>query len=93
MVDEHFGISVVEFLAAGLVVIAHASGGPKDDILTPEDGDVGFLCSTADEYATAMEEVLRGSPRVQAMLPRAQARLRKFIGNAEFAQKFAAGAQ
>ena len=53
-VDEHFGISVVEFLAAGLVVIAHASGGPKDDILTPEDGDVGFLCSTADEYATGV---------------------------------------
>ena len=28
MKEEHFGISVVEMMAAGLVTIAHASGGP-----------------------------------------------------------------
>ena len=33
MIDEHFGISVVEMLAGGLVVLAHDSAGPKDDIL------------------------------------------------------------
>lgn len=33
MVDEHFGISVVELLAAGLYVVAHNSGGPRTDIL------------------------------------------------------------
>uniref|UniRef100_A0A0G4HKM1 GDP-Man:Man(3)GlcNAc(2)-PP-Dol alpha-1,2-mannosyltransferase n=1 Tax=Chromera velia CCMP2878 TaxID=1169474 RepID=A0A0G4HKM1_9ALVE len=33
MVNEHFGISLVEFLAAGCVVVAHDSGGPKLDIL------------------------------------------------------------
>jgi alpha-1,2-mannosyltransferase len=28
MKQEHFGISVVEMMAAGLVTIAHASAGP-----------------------------------------------------------------
>lgn len=29
MWNEHFGISIVECMAAGLIMIAHASGGPK----------------------------------------------------------------
>ncbi|XP_055388981.1 uncharacterized protein LOC129618189 [Condylostylus longicornis] len=33
MVDEHFGIALVEFLAAGLLVVAHNSAGPRMDIL------------------------------------------------------------
>ena len=33
MWNEHFGISVVEMMAAGLVVVAHNSGGPKLDII------------------------------------------------------------
>ncbi|OTF82885.1 GDP-Man:Man(3)GlcNAc(2)-PP-Dol alpha-1,2-mannosyltransferase-like protein, partial [Euroglyphus maynei] len=33
MTNEHFGISVVEFLAAGLITVAHNSGGPKLDII------------------------------------------------------------
>lgn len=33
MKDEHFGIGVVEFLASGAVALAHASAGPKMDIV------------------------------------------------------------
>lgn len=33
MEAEHFGISVVEMLAAGLIVVAHNSAGPKEDIV------------------------------------------------------------
>lgn len=33
MVDEHFGIGVVEAMAAGAVVVAHDSGGVATDIL------------------------------------------------------------
>eukprot|EP00168_Porphyra_purpurea_P006700 TRINITY_DN1824_c0_g1_i3.p3 TRINITY_DN1824_c0_g1~~TRINITY_DN1824_c0_g1_i3.p3 ORF type:complete len:137 (+),score=56.57 TRINITY_DN1824_c0_g1_i3:608-1018(+) len=33
MVDEHFGIGVVEALAAGAVVVAHDSGGVATDII------------------------------------------------------------
>ncbi|GAB1521477.1 asparagine-linked glycosylation protein [Rhizoctonia solani] len=35
MVDEHFGINVVEFMAAGLIPVVHASGGPLNDIVVP----------------------------------------------------------
>jgi alpha-1,2-mannosyltransferase len=37
MWNEHFGISIVEMMAAGLVVVAHNSGGPKDDIVDTTD--------------------------------------------------------
>ena len=33
MWNEHFGISVVEMMAAGLVTVAHNSGGPKLDLI------------------------------------------------------------
>lgn len=46
MEAEHFGISVVEMLAAGLIVVAHNSAGPKLDIIKDET----FLASTKDNY-------------------------------------------
>ena len=43
MWNEHFGISVVEMLAAGLVVVAHRSGGPKMDIIQhAQNGAIGL---------------------------------------------------
>jgi len=66
MWNEHFGIGVVEMMAAGLVTVAHNSGGPKSDIiLSPWELEVtderanGCLAGTADEYATIMYEVLK----------------------------------
>jgi alpha-1,2-mannosyltransferase len=67
MVDEHFGISVVEYMAAGAVPIAHNSGGPREDIVLPElpgrDGcgpgqRTGFLCRTVEQYTDALMEVI-----------------------------------
>ncbi len=47
MKDEHFGIAVVEMMAAGLVAVAHRSGGPKTDIIS--EGETGFLAESAEE--------------------------------------------
>ncbi|BAT98087.1 hypothetical protein VIGAN_09170300, partial [Vigna angularis var. angularis] len=50
MTDEHFGISVVEYMAAGAIPIAHNSAGPKMDIVLDEDGQqTGFLACTVEE--------------------------------------------
>ncbi|OQS04800.1 GDP-Man:Man(3)GlcNAc(2)-PP-Dol alpha-1,2-mannosyltransferase isoform X2 [Thraustotheca clavata] len=55
MRNEHFGIGIVEMMAAGMVVIAHNSGGPAVDIVKP---GTGYLASAADEYASAMYQIL-----------------------------------
>jgi alpha-1,2-mannosyltransferase len=44
-------------MAAGLITIAHNSGGPKADIIVPYSEKkllTGYLASTEEEYANAM---------------------------------------
>mmetsp|Transcript_3709 Transcript_3709/g.7945 ORF Transcript_3709/g.7945 Transcript_3709/m.7945 type:complete len:449 (+) Transcript_3709:448-1794(+) len=55
MWNEHFGISVVELMAAGLITLAHDSGGPKADIIHPSKN--GFLAATAEEYAEKLAHI------------------------------------
>eukprot|EP00163_Fabomonas_tropica_P005246 TRINITY_DN14737_c0_g2_i1.p1 TRINITY_DN14737_c0_g2~~TRINITY_DN14737_c0_g2_i1.p1 ORF type:complete len:102 (+),score=13.57 TRINITY_DN14737_c0_g2_i1:1-306(+) len=43
-------------MAAGVIPIAHDSGGPRADIVTPER--TGYLASTCEEYADCLEDVL-----------------------------------
>ncbi|RDW60360.1 alpha-1,2-mannosyltransferase ALG11 [Aspergillus mulundensis] len=71
MWNEHFGICVVEYQAAGLIAVVHDSGGPREDILVdlPEseslkDGSeiggraTGFRATTEEEFADAFEKAL-----------------------------------
>lgn len=43
-------------MAAGAIVLAHKSGGPKMDIV--DEGQTGFLASDIDSYATMMRQIL-----------------------------------
>ena len=43
-------------MAAGAIVLAHKSGGPKMDII--DEGQTGFLASDIDLYATTMRHIL-----------------------------------
>jgi alpha-1,2-mannosyltransferase len=63
MRDEHFGINVVEFMAAGLVPLVHRSGGPWLDIARPvprhplEPIPTGFHAVSIDDFATQMAHI------------------------------------
>ena len=57
MWNEHFGIGVVELMAAGIPPVAHASGGPLLDIVVPR-GEVGLLAASEEEYAASMVSLL-----------------------------------
>ena len=75
MWNEHFGIGVVEMMAAGLITVAHNSGGPKSDIVTvsTDKERTGFLASTAEEYADAIHQILTMDPeQVEQIRARAQ---------------------
>lgn len=58
MTNEHFGIGVVEFQAAGVIALAHNSGGPKLDIVIGErEQKTGFLANTVEEYANQIKHI------------------------------------
>lgn len=76
MWNEHFGIGIVEMMAAGLLTIAHNSGGPKHDIIEP--GKTGFLASTAEDYTKTLKQCLSIMNKQQVLQMRKDARESSF---------------
>ena len=60
MVDEHFGITLIEMMAAGLILVTHNSAGAKDDILVnnADESNIGFLVDSKNDYIKQIEEIL-----------------------------------
>ncbi|KAI9885408.1 MAG: hypothetical protein M1823_002792 [Watsoniomyces obsoletus] len=83
MWNEHFGIGVVEYQAAGLISVVHNSGGPKMDIVVDYDGGVtGFHATTASEFAAAFTKALSlPEEETLAMRLRARASAKRFTEN------------
>ena len=49
---------VVELMAAGTVILANDSGGPKMDIVVPHDGQpTGYLASDVESFASAITAI------------------------------------
>uniref|UniRef100_A0A914XWJ0 GDP-Man:Man(3)GlcNAc(2)-PP-Dol alpha-1,2-mannosyltransferase n=1 Tax=Panagrolaimus superbus TaxID=310955 RepID=A0A914XWJ0_9BILA len=59
MIEEHFGIAVVESISAGCIMVAHNSGGPKYDII--KEGITGYLADTAEGYAKCIKNIIDSS--------------------------------
>ena len=90
MVSEHFGITLIEMMAAGLILVSHNSAGAKDDILIPsEDGNKpGFLVENEDQYVTQIEEILLRYEKIKdEFIPASRKRAEKFSDEA-FKEKF-----
>uniref|UniRef100_A0A8R1DLW4 GDP-Man:Man(3)GlcNAc(2)-PP-Dol alpha-1,2-mannosyltransferase n=1 Tax=Caenorhabditis japonica TaxID=281687 RepID=A0A8R1DLW4_CAEJA len=59
MHNEHFGISVVEAMAASTIILSNDSGGPQMDIVKEyEKHCVGYLSITREEYATTILRIV-----------------------------------
>lgn len=57
MWNEHFGIGVVEYQAAGLLCVVNDSGGPRADIVKDlGEGETGWRAETQADYAAAFEK-------------------------------------
>jgi alpha-1,2-mannosyltransferase len=80
MWNEHFGIGVVEYQAAGLIAVVNNSGGPKLDIVVEIDGlPTGFHASTVEEYAEGFRKALSLSPEeMMSMRLRARKSAQRF---------------
>ncbi|KAJ3551117.1 hypothetical protein NM688_g4919 [Phlebia brevispora] len=69
MVDEHFGINIVEYMAAGVIPVTHASGGPLKDIVVPFNGQpTGYHATSSETYADAFHTVFTLSPEEELAL-------------------------
>ncbi|KAK4692894.1 hypothetical protein P7C71_g4394, partial [Lecanoromycetidae sp. Uapishka_2] len=84
MWNEHFGIGVVEYQAAGLICVVNDSGGPKADIVVDIDGKTtGYHASTESEYASSFAEALSMSEEATlAMRKRARSSSKRFTEEA-----------
>ncbi|KAI0629783.1 mannosyltransferase [Trametes polyzona] len=74
MVDEHFGINIVEFMAAGVIPVTHASGGAPLDIVVPLNGEpTGYHATTPETFAEAFRTIFTLPPEAElAMRQRAR---------------------
>ncbi|KAL5062412.1 hypothetical protein RYX36_024149 [Vicia faba] len=91
MTDEHFGISVVEYMAAGAIPIAHNSAGPKMDIVLEEDGQqTGFLACSIEEYADAIFRVIKMSETERLQMAAAARKRASRFSEQKFSDDFKA---
>jgi alpha-1,2-mannosyltransferase len=88
MWNEHFGIGVVEYMAAGVVAVAHNSGGPRIDIVGPAEMGRGFLAESVEEYAAALAAAFAMSAADRLAMQR---RARDHVTARFSAQAFEAG--
>ena len=89
MVDEHFGISLLEFLEARIPVVCHRSGGPESDILLPDE-QFGYLATAESEFADKVVNVLKNFDSVAVKQKRVDGynSLTRFYSDAKFGKEF-----
>lgn len=71
---EHFGISTVEAMSAGVVPVVIDKGGQRE-IIT---GETGFLCQSTDEIVASTLSLINSPEKLKSMSENAIARAKNF---------------
>ncbi|KAA0202197.1 hypothetical protein HAZT_HAZT004709 [Hyalella azteca] len=89
MWNEHFGISIAEMQAAGLITVANNSGGPKMDIIVPHHGQAtGLLAINEEDYAESLYTALTMTDHEREQMTTAARFSAKRFSDANFDEKF-----
>ncbi|XP_070811996.1 GDP-Man:Man(3)GlcNAc(2)-PP-Dol alpha-1,2-mannosyltransferase [Pituophis catenifer annectens] len=89
MWNEHFGIGIVECMAAGTIILAHNSGGPKLDIVVPYERNItGYLAEDEDGYANSMADIFSLSPAKRLQIRQSARESVKRFADEEFEETF-----
>jgi len=83
-VGEHFGVAVVEGMAAGCPVIVHKSGGPYEDII--DYGNYGIYYDSIEDLAEKIDDVITDEKKWMLYHDLSLKRSVKFSGE-EFSRK------
>jgi glycosyltransferase involved in cell wall biosynthesis len=84
-IGEHFGIGIVEAMAAGKPVIAVNHGGPREIL---QDGITGRLCDpTPLAFAEAIANLIRGPQRAAELGIAAQKRAAEWFSRESFSHR------
>jgi len=84
-IGEHFGIAVVEGMAAGLPVIVHRSGGPYYDVI--DCGKYGRFYEKIEELSENIDEFISDSKKWNEFHKKSLMRAR-FYSDENFSKKF-----
>lgn len=87
MINEHFGIVVVEFQANGVIPLAHRSAGPKEDIVQ-ESKKFGFLAGSKQEFTECLLNISRLSDEELVIKRRDAWRHSQKFSHSSFVEKF-----
>jgi len=85
---EHFGISPVEAMAAGLVPVVHRSGGPYLDVLDGKQGEYGYWYEEVQDAAERITRLL-GDERLRESLSEKCVERSKVFDTGVFREHFA----
>lgn len=88
MADEHFGIGVVELQAAGVVVVAHDSAGPKKDIVGASTPPAGLLAATLQQYVEGVMTLMKKSEEEYRVMQENGRRQARRFSDEAFVQSF-----